>query len=94
MAIPPIYNVQNRYLVFLALLLCICVVVQVLGTPFAIVGQDTTADVLRASLSEGFSIPEIAFELEAMSLPCLHEEFVPVTHIPVLPKSVFHPPQA
>ncbi|MBS0149584.1 MAG: hypothetical protein JSR31_01505 [Nitrospira sp.] len=83
---------QNRSLVFLVLVFCVCVVVQVLGSPFTIVGQDVTTDVLKASLSEGFSISVIVPELKALSLLYLHEEFVPVTHLPVLPNSVFHPP--
>ncbi len=84
---------QNRGSVCLVVLLCVCVIVQILGSPFAMVAQDTTTDVLRITLSEGFSLPEIAFELETRSRPCLREEFVSVTHLPVLPKSVFHPPQ-
>lgn len=85
---------KSRGLVFLVLILCVCVVGQVLGTPFTIAGQDTTTDVLRASLSEGFSLPVIVSELRTLSLSHLQAEFVPVTHLPVIPKSIFHPPQA
>ncbi len=85
---------KSRGLVVVVLLLCVCVVIQALGSPFTIVGQDTTTDVVKTSLSEGFSIPEITCEPDVMGLPCLSEEFVPITHILVFPKSAFHPPQA
>jgi hypothetical protein len=76
----------------MAMLLCFCVVVQMLGVPVTLLNSGGAADALAASAYEGFSVPS--------SLPQLTPSFkiVPVTdaqpsvHVPVLASALFHPP--
>lgn len=77
------------------LLLCVCVVVQMLGSPFTLVGQDTTKnDVWRASLSEGFSLVATLDKPALISHFCCFQTFEPSAHPPIIPIAVFHPPLA
>ena len=76
----------------MAMLLCFCVVVQMLGVPVTLLNSGGAADALAASAYEGFSVPS--------SLPQLTPSFkmIPVTEaqpsvrVPVLASALFHPP--
>lgn len=76
----------------MVVLLCLCVMVQMLGVPVTLLNPLEAADTLAASVLEGFSVPS--------SLPQLTPSFetIPVTdgqssvHVPVLASALFHPP--
>lgn len=76
----------------MVMVLCLCVMVQMLGVPVTLLNPVEAADTLAVSVSEGFSVPS--------SLPHLTPSFetVPVTdgqpfmHVPILASALFHPP--
>ena len=76
----------------MVMLLCICIMVQMLGVPVTLLNPGGADDTLAVSVSEGFSVPS--------SLPRLTPsvDMVPVTdaqlsvHVPVLASVLFHPP--
>jgi len=76
----------------MVMLLCLCIMAQMLGVPVTLLNPAVAADTLAVSVSEGFSVPS--------SLPQLTPsgEMVPVTdaqpfvHVLVLASALFHPP--
>ncbi len=76
-------------------LLCLCVVTQMLGVPATLVDL-LNSDVLTKSepVSEDFSTPSPSPEPEWPRLSTFFRELCPVVHLPVLLTSVFHPPSA
>ena len=83
---------RTKSLVCVVLLLSVCVLVQVLGAPISMLDQ-STCDISRASLSEGFSLPAMVLDPEARGLPCPpHKEYQPSLHSQVLATTIFHPP--
>jgi hypothetical protein len=76
----------------MVVLLCLCIVVQMLGVPVTLLNLEAAADTLTVSASEGFSVPSSFPELT----PSV--EMVPVSdapssaHVPVLASVLFHPP--
>lgn len=81
--------------VCLLVLLCVCVVAQMLGTPFTLLSL-LNLDMLAESepISEDLSAFSPALELERSPLFHLFTEFRPLFHLPILLTSVFHPPSA
>jgi len=83
---------RGKVCMAMVMLLCICIMVQMLGVPVTLLNPGGAADTLAVSVSEGFSVPS--------SLPQLMPsvEMVPVTdaqlsvHVPVLASVLFHPP--
>ena len=77
------------------MLLCVCVVAQMLGAPFTLLGL-LNSDVLTESepVSEDFSTLSPSPEPERPRLFHLFTEFLPVLHLPVLLTSIFRPPSA
>lgn len=78
----------------MVLVLSVCVVVQVLGSPVTIVGGDSTTDVVKAALSEGFTIVSKLHKPVMISFLYCDEIFLSSRHGPILTVSVFHPPDA
>lgn len=76
----------------IVMLLCVCIMVQMLGVPVTLLNPGGAADTLAVSASEGFSVPS------SLSQPTPSVEMVPVTdappsvHVPVLVSALFHPP--
>ena len=74
------------------MLLCVCVMMQMLGVPVTLLHPGVAADTLAVSASEGFSVPS------SPPQPAPSVEMVPVTntppsvHVPVLTSALFHPP--
>jgi hypothetical protein len=73
--------------------LCICVLSQMLGVPFTLVGLLTSSDMLVESASEDFSLTPVVPEAGISGSSRIHAEFRPSLHLPVFVTSVFHPPQ-
>lgn len=76
-------------------LLCVCVVLQMIGAPFTLLGLGDS-DIFTESepMSEDFSALSPSPEPEQPRFFHLFTEFRPMRHLPVLLTSVFHPPSA
>ncbi len=89
---------SNRFLprgpaaTILLLFVCLCVVSQMLGAPFTLLGL-LMSDTPTESLSEDFSIPPITPEPGTPSRFSFHAELQPSLQLAVFPTAVFHPPQ-
>ncbi len=83
----------TRGVACLIMLLCICVVTQMLGVPVTLIGL-LTADVLTKSepVSEDFSSPSTLPEPWRPRLLSSFIQFRSMPQLPILPVSVFRPP--
>lgn len=79
----------------MVVLLCVCVLAQMIGTPFTLLSL-LNSDMLTESepISEDLSAFSPALELERSRLFRVFTEFRPLFHLPILLTSVFHPPSA
>lgn len=86
---------RTRWAACLFILLCICVVTQILGVPVTLIGL-LNADVLTKSepVSEDFSTLSTMPEPGRPHLLSIVAELHPVPQLPVLATSVFRPPSA
>ena len=87
------YSLQATGLACLVALLCVCVIVQMLGAPFTLLGL-FNADVLAESepISEDSSALSPSLDPERPLLSHVLTDFRPVRHLPVVLTSVFRPP--
>ena len=77
------------------LLLCVCVVTQMLGTPFTLLGLLNSDALTESELnSEDFSALSPSPQPERPFLSHVLMEFHPIRHLPVIVTSVFRPPSA
>jgi hypothetical protein len=85
----------TRGVACLIILLCICVVTQMLGVPVTLIGL-LNADVLTKSepVSEDFSALSTLILPERPGLLSMIAELYPFPQLPVLATSVFRPPSA
>jgi len=74
------------------MLLCCCVVLQMLGVPATLLDPSAAVDALTASVLEGFSVPPTVPQLSPSfeSVPTVDGS--PLVHVPVLASAPFHPP--
>jgi len=77
---------------FLILFLCLSVMGQMLGAPITLLNPSTDADVLGASVLEGFSVPPCLTCLEFVTTAVANCDIPPIVNRPVLVYSLFHPP--
>lgn len=87
------FSCLTRGAASLILLLCICVVTQMLGVPVTLIGL-LNADVLTKSepVSEDFSTLSTLPEPGQPHLLSLLIQFRSMSQLPILPVSVFRPP--
>ncbi len=78
---------------FLIVLMCICVVAQMLGTPITLTSL-LTADMSMESVSGDFSIHSVMLEVELTSHRVSYEKSDPSRYHQIFETSAFHPPQA
>jgi hypothetical protein len=77
---------------YLVLLLCLCIVLQMLGVPATLLSPSPPADVLSALSLEGLSLPQTRSDVNTGRQSSIVLQ-VPVTlYLPILLTSVFHPP--
>lgn len=76
----------------LVVLLCVCVLVQMLGLPVTLLSLLTTSDMLTESICEDPSVLPPVPELRPSSALRLCVDRHPIPSLPVLAISVFHPP--
>ncbi len=76
-------------------LLCLCVLAQMIGTPFTLLSL-LNSDMLAESepISEDFSAFSSSPEPERFHLFHVFTEFRPLPHLPIVPTAVFRPPSA
>lgn len=77
----------------LVILLCVCVVTQMLGMPVTLIGL-LASDAPAESVSEDLSVLSSAFDLKMPGLLGLFADIRPRPHLPLLLTSVFHPPSS
>ena len=81
---------DNKYVI--VLVLCLCVIMQMLGAPVTLLSAGDSSDEFSGSVLEGFAVPQ---KLSPMTLA---PESIPVsewsrsTHLLVLDSERFHPP--
>jgi hypothetical protein len=75
-------------------LLCVCVIVQMLGVPATLLDPAAASDTLGHSLLEGFSVPPAAMELRPSIKTEQAHDIQQVVLRPVLSSVPFHPPLA
>lgn len=80
-------------LLAVVVLLCFCVLAQMLGMPVTMLGLVTTSDMLVESVSEDFSLIPVVPEPGTSGPSHTQAEFQASLHFPVFVTSVFHPPQ-
>jgi len=79
-------------LVRLVLVLCVCVVTQMLGMPVTLLGLLDSSNTLAESMSEDSSVLPSLPRPVRPSLLHLLTEFRHILHLPILLTSVFRPP--
>lgn len=74
------------------MLLCVCVLVQMLGVPGTLLHPVDISDAAAASVLEGFSVPPALPQLALSSGSVLLADAHPLLHVPILASALFHPP--
>jgi hypothetical protein len=80
-------------LAFVVVLLCFCVVAQMLGTPVTLINL-LDAKMSMELASEDLSIPSGMPITGLTSSPVLYEQTALPLYLPIFATSIFHPPQA
>lgn len=93
MAISYLASLRRRSVCVVALALCLCVFMQMLGAPVTLLGL-LTSDTPVESFSEDFSILPIMPEPAVSGRLGVYAECQPSLHFPIFSSAVFHPPQA
>ncbi len=88
------YFYQATGLACLVMLLCACVIAQMLGAPFTLLGLLNSDVAEPEPISDDFSALSPSSELERSLLSHLLTEFRAIRHLPVVLTSVFRPPSA
>jgi hypothetical protein len=78
----------------IVLVLCVCVLSQMLGTPVTLFGLLTSADLLTESVSEESSLPSTVTRPITSGLFRSHSELPSSLYLHIFVTSVFHPPPA
>jgi len=82
----------GRLCLSMVMLLCFCVMMQMLGVPVTLLNPVASTDALGASVLEGFSVPptspQLAMSRESIPLSDIHLS----VDVPVLDAALFRPP--
>lgn len=78
--------------IVVVMLLCVCVLLQMLGAPATLLNPSLSSDTLGASVLEGFTVPptRLSLDLSGESVPV--SDVRPPVRVPVLASVPFHPP--
>lgn len=82
----------GRFCLSVIMLLCLCVLLQMLGVPGTLLKPVDMSDALGASVLEGFSVPPTLLQLAPSSEFVLLADVHPLVHGPILAFALFHPP--
>ncbi len=77
---------------FVCLLLCLCVLMQMLGVPISLWSPADMADVYGASILEGYAVPPLLPESSQPQRGVPLREQDDASRVPLLDHSLFHPP--
>ena len=92
MTIPHLVGLRRRGLCVVALVLCLCVVMQMLGAPVTLLSAGDISDEFSGSVLEGFSLPQALPPLTLSSESISAVELPQSAHLFVLASQQFHPP--
>ena len=76
----------------IAILLCLCVVMQLLGAPITLMSASDANDVFSSSVLEGFAVPQRVLPLLIVSKFLPANEQIPLRYFLTLDSNQFHPP--
>lgn len=85
-------SLQSHRATYLILLLCLCIVLQMLGVPATLLSPSAPDDVLSASNLEGLSLPQTISYLSTGHQSIIVFPDPVALYLPILLTSVFHPP--
>lgn len=92
MIIPHLAGLRHRSLCVVALVLCLCVIMQMLGAPVTLLAAGDTSDEFSGSVLEGFSLPQTLSPLTRSSESLSAVELPQSAYLFVLASQQFHPP--
>jgi hypothetical protein len=92
MTIQQCVRLRERGLCVIALALCLCVIMQMLGAPVTLLSAGDTSDDFSGSVLEGFSLPQTRPPLTRSSESVSAVERPRLAQLPILPAGLFHPP--
>ena len=76
----------------MVMLVCLCVLIQLLGIPITLLSPLDAADRLATSFIEGFALPSsLPQPLRSIGSTLITEVHISV-HAPILASAMFHPP--
>lgn len=76
----------------MVLLLCMCVLMQMLGAPATLLNPALSFDILGSSVLEGFSLPSTLFPPTPFNEVFAFTEKPSSLHLPIAGSALFHPP--
>ncbi|MBH0206465.1 MAG: hypothetical protein HP498_11765 [Nitrospira sp.] len=92
MIIPRLVDLRLRGLCVVALALCLCVVMQMLGAPGTLLSAEDISDEFSGSVLEGFSLPQMPPSLTLFFESLSAGELPQSAQLFVLASQQFHPP--
>lgn len=92
MTIQHLVGLRRRSLCVVALALCLCIIMQMLGAPGTLLSAEDISDEFSGSALEGFSLPQALPPLTLSSESISAGELPQSAHLFVLASRQFHPP--
>lgn len=92
MIIPRLVGLRRRGLRVVALALCLCIIMQMLGVPVTLLSAGDISDEFSGSVLEGFSLPQMLPPLTLFSESISAGELPQSAQLFVLASQQFHPP--
>lgn len=92
MTIQHLVGLRRRSLCVVALALCLCIIMQMLGAPGTLLSAEDISDEFSGSALEGFSLPQMLPPLTLSSGSISAVELPQSAHLFVLASQQFHPP--
>lgn len=92
MTVHHLVGLRRRSWCVVALALCLCIVMQMLGTPGTLLSAEDISDEFSGSALEGFSLPQTLPPLTLSSGSNSAGELPQSAHLFVLASQQFHPP--
>lgn len=92
MTIPYLAGLRHRSLCIVALALCLCVIMQMLGVPVTLLSVGDSGDEFSGSVLEGFAVPQMLSPLTLTPESIPVSEWPRSAHLLVLDSERFHPP--
>ena len=92
MAIPHLVGLSRRSVCVVALALCLCVIMQMLGAPVTLLHAAEVSDAIAASVLEGFSVPPTLPQLVLSSESNPLTESDSLEYVMAFASMLFRPP--